>query len=274
MSSNNRVRNIAPITPRSSIAFAPETYWLRVMMDELSGTNIVSQGVDSLGAFSDTEAVVGTTTGIWHTSGNFDINGDNAMETTHDMGDICRTDTLNGTIMVFFRYGGNGSGTTGTDYIAQYRTPFGAFGWGIRVLNNRRIQFAFTDSGGSDTQSALSGSELTDVAGETQGVVGLIHRAGSGDTTYNCYSGGATVTSGTTAKTVDVADGPNDGAFGLFGRITDTGGVASQTPAGILCSDVLVIRTPVDLRANAQRIADEYNSSKWEMLNTLKQLGV
>jgi len=268
---SNRLRSIPAITPRSSFSFADDTYWFRTKFNEQSGTTFVCEGKDSGGVFSDIETVPGTTTNLRDPSGSVESGGNNAVELTHNMSDICRTDNLNGTIMVFQRYGGNGAGATGNDMCCAYRNPFGSEGWGLRFLNNLRPQFGFNEIGQTGVSVAgLAGSEFTDISGAVEGCVGLIYGDGVNDLEAIIYGKGVQLQSGSIALTQDDVSGH----FSVFGRFNDAGTNTQQLTAGILFDDVLVIRTPQDLRPYAGRIATEYEGNRWEMLKSLYDIGV
>jgi len=261
------------VKPRDSFAFASDTKWVRVKMNELTGNNMLSYGSDSGGAFSDSDLIQGTLTAIWNTTvGAFDTNGDNATLITHDCGEICRLDNLDGTIMFHYKYGGNTAGTSGASYGFTYRNPTAGNGWNIQINNNLLPQIKLTQDGTNHTVSGSAGSAYTDIADEIEGITGLIYRSGgTGNQTITMYGKGELIaTKADDAKEID----ETSGNLWIHGRGTDGGAAAAHTPSGVLTGDVIVIRTSKDLRSHAQRIANDWDNNQWEQSKVLADLGV
>lgn len=259
---------------RSNLEFAPETYWLQVALDELTGTDITMNGVDSGGAFSETIAVAGTTTNIWDPSGNFEGQGDNCTVFAKTPHDICRTDTLDGTILCMYFYGGNTAGTTGTDHTVSYGNPWTTMGWGARNLTGRKFQMGLAFAAGDvDAETAVDGSAYTDDAGKVEPLLMWMFRDPSVATTtsYGMYKGGVSIAEGTSEHAIYNANL----RFAVFGRAQNTTGTPStHVTALTLHSDIRIIRTPLDLRPHLGRISTEYAGSKWSKLLSLASLGV
>lgn len=273
----SRNRKITPIDPRSSISFASGTYWLRVKMNEMTGTDYTEEGVTSAGAFSATLPILGTTTDIFDTgAGAVDSNGDNGTILATNVSDICRLDNLNGSIMCFFRYGGNTAGTNAGDgWGFNYRNPSTGTGWGIKMLTTLRAQLFASAAGAGTTATSLVGTEVSDVAGITEGFAILFHGDGAGAVSGAMYKAGTIIgeLSGGVSTPAVIND---DTGFGcVMSRVNDgTGNPLGSTKAGVLVTDCLVVRTAIDLRPSASRIATEHHNNKWEMIKSLNDLGV